>query len=646
MVHVKLANAIMSRIRLGGAGARSASRPEAVGGPFFVLAIAAWFGLSAGLLEVAILTIGKTINGAKRLGALQMNRHYSWMIPTTHLAHLPGLRRRRWSSGRFSAGRCRFDGRRCRFCALSAFSLLLTIKGLYPIAALAFAIGLASKIAPWLARRERSFRRVVWFGLPLSAAITMGLGALSYHRVVLAERRAIASLPAAPEKAPNVLLIVLDTVRRRPLEHLRILKGDHSQPVAVGRAGCSSKRRATAPWTFPSHASMFTGRLPRELGVGGGEPLGTKEPTIAEFLAKHGYATAGFIGNTYFCNSWFGLDRGFAHYEDYYEWNVLVSPDEALRCSAIGRELIKLGGEAYNVRPGTANALKDAERINRDFLRWMETRPDRPFFVFLNYMEAHDPYQTPPGFDRHFGLKPETPADFELIRSWNLKDKKHLAPRELTLISDAYDDCLAYLDSQLGLLFDELDRRGVLDDTLVIVTSDHGEGLGERGFHGHGLSLYRPEIHVPLMIVDPRDVSSGRVVNNEVSLRDLAATVVDRVGLAGESPFPGRSLVRFRNPSKLDHNVAEEPIFSEIEIVRKITKNLKLPPSFRGPLASLVLDGNVYIRDALGREELFDRDEDPDEINDIADSADARPMLERCRAAFDLAFPKDDDDQR
>ena len=102
-----------------------------------------------------------------------------------------------------------------------------------------------------------------------------------------------------------------------------------------------------------------------------------------------------------------------------------------------------------------------------------------------------------------------------------------------------------YIDEQLGILFDDLQRRGVLEQTLIVVTSDHGEGLGEHGLFDHGESLYRTEIRVPLLIVPPSGLQSSVVVDETVSLRDLPATIVDLVGQGNGSPFPGDSLARF-----------------------------------------------------------------------------------------------------
>ena len=120
-----------------------------------------------------------------------------------------------------------------------------------------------------------------------------------------------------------------------------------------------------------------------------------------------------------------------------------------------------------------------------------------------------------------------------------LRQVSALSPHYITLVQDCYDSCLGYLDEQLGELFDELKRRGVLDNTLVIVTSDHGEGLGEHNLFFHGETLYRTEIRVPLVIALPGH-NRSMVVSETISLRDLPATIVDLTGQGTGSPFPGQ----------------------------------------------------------------------------------------------------------
>ena len=270
------------------------------------------------------------------------------------------------------------------------------IPGLHSGAAAVLAAAVALRFSGRVAHRPRLARfcgRVVRLGLPVFLVIAGALGGWSYQRLVLAEGQTLAALPRPAKGAPNVLLVVLDTVRA---DHLGLY--GYARPTSPNldrlatRGVVFDEARSAAPWTLPSHASLFTGRWPHELGVSVKRPLHEDFPTIAGYLSDHGYATAGFVGNTYFCNSWFGLANGFAHYEDYYEANVLVSPLEALRCSALGRFLVGLIGPSYNARHGSANFLKDAERLNADFLAWQSAHPGRPFFAFLNYVDGHDPY--------------------------------------------------------------------------------------------------------------------------------------------------------------------------------------------------------------------------------------------------------------
>ena len=139
----------------------------------------------------------------------------------------------------------------------------------------------------------------------------------------------------------------------------------------------------------------------------------------------------------------------------------------------------------------------------------------------------------------------------DMIQQWPLLDKTTLSPKQIAFGIDAYDECVADLDEQLGVLFDELRRRGILDQTWLIVVADHGESFGEHeGIFCHGMSLYQTEVHVPLLIVPPGGAAEARVVKETVSLRDLAATVVDLLGMTAGSPIPGDSLARLWQQSR------------------------------------------------------------------------------------------------
>ena len=283
---------------------------------------------------------------------------------------------------------------------------------------------------------------------------------------------------------------------------------------------------------------------------------------------------------------------------------------------------------------------RDAGSINRGFLDWLARRhdPRRPFFVFLNYLDAHAPYELPAGAPHRFGRKPQTRDELRVIYDdWTFLDKLELPRHYLTLARDSYDNCLAYLDERLGELFDALQKRGVLDRTWVVITGDHGEGLGEHGLFGHGESLYRTEIHVPLLIVPPSGIRrSGGVVCDTVSLRDLPATLVDLVGLGTGAPFPGTSLARlWSDPSPRAVPVAGDAVLSELPSPNPCDPNQGRSPAHRGPLVSLAEGDFVYIRnEGDGAEELFNEREDPRELTNRAGDDSLKPVLGRFREHF------------
>jgi len=207
---------------------------------------------------------------------------------------------------------------------------------------------------------------------------------------------------------------------------------------------------------------------------------------------------------------------------------------------------------------------------------------------------------------------------------------QHGSASDIKRVRDEYDACIAYLDDQLGRLFNELDTKGQLENTLVLVTSDHGEHFGEHaGIFQHGASLYSQEIHVPLLVIHPGRVPSGKVISAPVSLRDLPATVVDLLGLGPESPFPGRSLARFWDAGAVRDQSLAEPVLSEL---------LKPGPTSSddaGYYSALAVGEMVYIRNAKGDEELYNIAVDPAEAHNLARSAEAQPALERLRTALE-----------
>jgi arylsulfatase A-like enzyme len=613
-----------------------------------LLLIAAWFGLITGLGEVSLRAVQKFLLGQRIFVSL----HVIWMAPLadlfcfTILGSILVLIAQKWPkcmSMRIAV---------FLFALLSFSSPLLWYPKLHVYAALLLAIGLATQTARVITVSPHRFYALIRRTLGWMAVFAGGdqqngprdgehsnathaLGAVSRRQFLLstgtavgglslgvyaweelAERSLLAQLPPIPLNAPNVLLIVLDTVRAQNLSLYGYGRPTTPQLERLAKTGVVFERALSpAPWTLPSHASMFTGRFPHELSADWLTPLDSANPTLAEVFRAHGYATAGFVANLLYCTYETGLNRGFVHYEDY-----PVTPGMIAHSSWLARTL------AEKLKPimGSHQKLvrKSAAQLNKDFLRWLSHKDQRPFFVFLNYMDAHEPYLPPKPFDLKFASKrPRNP--------WVREDYKY-SSEEIEELMAAYDGTIVYLDHQLGLLFDELGRQGLIENTLVIITSDHGEQFGEHGLMGHGNSLYRPLLHVPLVVSFPSRVPAGHHVHEPVTLRDIPSTVIELIKFEGKSHFPGNSLARYWSDGN-DLGKSAAAALSEVSQSINLAEWL---PSMKGDMKSLVMNGMHYIQNGDGREELYDFENDPAEARDLAGSEKGRRVLEQFRQSL------------
>ena len=175
------------------------------------------------------------------------------------------------------------------------------------------------------------------------------------------------------------------------------------------------------------------------------------------------------------------------------------------------------------------------------------------------------------------------------------------------------------MDHHLGLLFEELERRGALENTLVIITSDHGEQFGEHGLMVHSGSLYMPLLHVPLLMVLPSRLPSDSRIDAITSLRDLSATVAELTGIPGASPFPGKSLSRYWAVAPDSTMPSEEILLAEVQRVRPQFPDWY--PARKGKMKSVIFDGMHYIKNyGDGREELYNLRQDLEEEQDLSES--------------------------
>jgi arylsulfatase A-like enzyme len=619
-------------------------------GPFSIIALSAWCGLVAGLLETGVFIVRKCYFDSAHF--YRMSRHFVWLVPLADLLLFVVV-------GLILAVvvRCGARGQRMAPLALGTLALLppfwAAFPRIYGAAGLLVAMGAAARLVPAVERRGAGFARVVRLSFPAAACLLMIVAGSCWASDKLKEWRE-ARRPLPSPAAPNVLLIVLDTVAAG---HLSLHGYDRPTSPTLdelaSRGICFNRAQATTSWTLPSHASMFTGRWPHELSAGWVTPLDAAFPTLAEYLGTRGYATGGFVANLQYCASDSGLARGFTTFRDFifpeltalYLTSVVgrlvdgIQGIESVCTAGLGLPFLRYPAES--VWQILGQARKEAAVVNREFLDWLSQRPqqNRPFFAFLNFYDAHYPYGLPPSGSHRFGAAPRDEREEAVARDWEQVQKGRPSPGQIAFARDSYDDCVADLDERLGELIDELQCRGVLERTWVIITADHGESFGEHpGVFLHGTTLYQTERHVPLVIIPPAGVGSPKVVTQPVSLRDIAATIVDASGFKAGSPFPGSSLAQFWDAScrTADSGQAStSPAFSEVVPENSLTSN---PPGSNlqyWPVAALVDGDWTYARregDLL--ELLFNLGQDAGELRNLAGDPAMRPTLERMRHAL------------
>ncbi len=307
------------------------------------------------------------------------------------------------------------------------------------------------------------------------------------------------------EKKPNIILITLDTTRA---DRLSCYGYNRTTSPNIDKIADKSvlykKAIATSSWTLPSHASLFTGKFSSSHGatfdpngplrlldtIEGPEGwdayrargLSQNELTLAQILKNAGYKTAGVAGGPWLKRV-FGLDKGFDFYDD----------------TGIGTVNGRL---AHQV---TASAINLLEKVKGD-----------NFFLFLNYFDVHSPYDPPEGFAKAF-----LPKDTELPKQYPT----------IKQINCLYDAEILYVDHYIGQLFEQLKKDKIYENTFIVITSDHGELLGEHGKFGHGHYLYQQELHIPLLLKYPGSEVSPAEKDDIVQLTDVFALILERIGV-------------------------------------------------------------------------------------------------------------------
>ncbi|MCA9489375.1 MAG: sulfatase-like hydrolase/transferase [Myxococcales bacterium] len=449
--------------------------------------------------------------------------------------------------------------------------------------------------------------------------------------------------PPSPVHHPNVLVVVWDTVRADHTSLLGYARPTTPRLAAFAERGAVFEQaRSAGIWTLPSHASMFTGLPPETHGAGERWLwLDDRHQTLAEQLDAAGYDTISAAANALLCNETH-LVQGFDVVAN--TWKGRVAP--RARAATLAKILPEDRSQELSSlwRPpehGAHNAEWDravykdaAPLLVSELLSWVDRRPEgRPWFAFVNLMEAHTPRV--PTLASRRAVMADDPDLIELglrtdaahirLHFYNFGQQEY-SDREIEAIRGVYDATLRDLDDATGQLVDGLASRGLLEDTVVVVVADHGENLGDHHLFNHRFGLWDSLAHVPLVVVGP-GVTPGRHPE-PVSTMDLFGTVAR----LAKVDVPEGLGDWFERPSPVVTTMAD-PLRREIEVVRAVHPEVQVEPWLRSGHA-IAEGGQKLIRWSDGEEQRYDVVADPDELTALPGPHDPlAPDLSRWQAA-------------
>jgi len=387
---------------------------------------------------------------------------------------------------------------------------------------------------------------------------------------------------------PNIILIVMDTVRQDHLacyEYTRNTTPNLNRLVETSRI--YSNAYSTSCWTIPAHASLFTGLYPiahqttQEHWKMSGETT-----TLAEILRKNGYETYGIIGNSVI-GKHTNLDQGFSQY--YEAW----------------RDVEKDGEEHNNLFY---------------FKQCMQQRnKKKPFFIFINFIEPHSPYDAPLRFQEQFV------SDFSLDLKENFWGMHYLgmvrfSQDQLQHLIELFDAEILYVDYLIGKIIEELKEKELWNDTVFIVTGDHGENFGEHNHMGHAFSLYESTIKIPLIIHYPKSFLPKSEDHDMTQITDIFTTILGIAVIGGEGYFSqGVDLLK---PDARKRRAAFAEYYYPIHDLDRFTEGEKNHPRlepFKRRLRAIIVDNKKFIWGSDGNHELYDFAKDPEEKENLVD---------------------------
>lgn len=445
------------------------------------------------------------------------------------------------------------------------------------------------------------------------------------------------------QQRPNVLFLVMDTAR-----YADVFSDD---PVVmptlqkIASEGASFENAfANAPWTVPSHGSMFTGQYPSDHGAHAGtKQFAPDNPALAELFQEAGYRTGAFSNNTWLSPP-FGFHRGFETFRT--RWELFeggsdlagVAKAEGIRekfralCETLAdREAPLTIANFLYAASLSYRSTEDsgARRTTRRVTDWLDAADEQPFFGFVNYVEPHLRYDPPTEYRERYlpeGMAPER-LDHINQDPWRyLAGDVEMSDQDFEALLALYRAELRYLDTHIKRLYEQLERDGILDQSVIVVVGDHGENIGEHGLMDHQYCLYETLLHVPCIIRYPDAFKGGTRVDELIELRDLFPTLLELTNILRPDQS-GVSTKSLAYPTKRsvgrEHTVAEylAPQPSMDALSAKVGGDLPSSVTrYDRALRSLRTDRWKFVEGSDGSLELYELTADPDENTDVSDA--------------------------
>ncbi|MHC4158706.1 MAG: sulfatase [Planctomycetota bacterium] len=380
------------------------------------------------------------------------------------------------------------------------------------------------------------------------------------------------------KKIPNVILIVIDTMRADHTGCYGYQRNVTPNIDRLARDGILFKKAiVAAPWTLPSVASILTSQYPCVLGVYDKlTVIDSRFPLFSEIFKQHNYTTHGIVSHT-LMSARFGLGRGFDHYDE-----------ESTFCD-----------EGISSPTVTSKAISFLQQSHK-----------QPFFLLLHYFDPHYNYTLHKQYNYFPSYNGNLKSGHPMMELWRIRHQ--LSENDIKFLLSLYDSEIAFTDEYIGKLLNELKKLGLYDNSIIIVTSDHGEEFMERGWIGHTRTLHQELLWVPLIIRLP--AGGAQVVKQPIGLIDIMPTILKYFGWKIPDGLEGQTLNLCQCAS-----IASRPIFSETfnpQLLRILQQEPVRPIAYR----SIILDNWKYIYDQQsGSEQIYDLSEDPYEKNNLSE---------------------------